>query len=87
MNNNFGFNVTLLNLVAKNPVPCGTDSILGGAHDAAHGLIVYTHIAEEMEEKLSLAVISPKDFIPLHSQIYQTMEQIFSNNKSDFETL
>lgn len=51
-------NTTLRNLATKNPVPCGTDGIMGITQDAVHGLIVHTHIAEKMEETLSLAVIS-----------------------------
>ena len=31
----------------ENPVPCGTDSLLGDAHDAAHGFIVHAHFIED----------------------------------------
>ena len=43
-----------------------SDGLLGDSHDAVDGLIVHAHFVEEMEEKLSLAVKSQKDFIPLH---------------------
>lgn len=45
-------NATLLNLMTKNPVPCGTDGLKGNVNDTAHGLIVRVHIVEEMEENL-----------------------------------
>jgi len=54
--------------MAKNPVPCGADGLLGDAHDAARGLIVHPHFVEDEEENLSLVVKSQKDFIPLHPQ-------------------
>ena len=36
--------------MAKNPVSCGADGLLGDAHDAAHGLVVHTHLIEDEEE-------------------------------------
>ena len=63
------------------------DGLLGDAHDAAHGLIVHAHFVEDEEENLSLAVKSQKDFISLYPQIYWMMEQRFSNNSLDLETL
>ena len=33
-----------------NPVPCGTDGLLGDAHDVAHVLVVHTHFIEDEEE-------------------------------------
>ena len=54
--------------MAKNPVPCGADGLLGDAHDATHGLIIHAHFVENEEENLSLVVKSQKDFIPLHPQ-------------------
>ena len=56
---------TLLPPILQNSVPCGADGLLGDAHDAAHGPVVHSHFIEEMEEKLSLAFKSQKDFIPL----------------------
>jgi hypothetical protein len=35
--------------MAKNPVPCGADGLLGDAHDATHGLIVHAHFVEDEE--------------------------------------
>jgi len=33
-----------------NPVSCGADGLLGDAHDAAHGLVVHTHLVEDEED-------------------------------------
>ncbi len=54
--------------ILHNPVSRRADGLLGDAHDAAHGLVVHAHFVEDEEEKLSLAVKSQKDFIPLHPQ-------------------
>ena len=77
----------LLPPILHNPVLCRADGLLGDAHDAALVLVVHAHLVEDEEENLSLAVKSQKDFISLHPQIYWTMEQRFSNNSLDLETL
>ena len=40
----------LLPPVLLDSVPCGSDGLLGDAHDAAHVLIVYAHFVEDEEE-------------------------------------
>ena len=42
----------LLPSILLNSVSCGADGLLGGAHDAAHGLIVHAHFVED--EAISL---------------------------------
>ena len=34
----------------ENPVPCGADGFLGDAHDAADGLVVHAHLAENEKD-------------------------------------
>ena len=43
-------NATFRNLVAKNPVPCRVDGLLGDAHDAAHVPVFHAHFVEDEEE-------------------------------------
>jgi len=33
-----------------NPVPCGTDGLLGDAHDAVYVAVFYAHFVEDEEE-------------------------------------
>jgi len=73
--------------MAKNPVPCGADGLLGDAHDATHGLIIHAHFVEDEEENLSLAAQFLKIIHTFAPEIYRTMEQRFSNNSLDLETL
>ena len=62
-------------------------AFLGDARDAAYGLIVHAHFVEDEEEKLSQVAWILKSFHTFAPEIYRTMEQKFSNNSLDLETL
>ena len=36
-----------LPIILHNPVPCGTDGLLGDAHDATHVFVVHTHFVAD----------------------------------------
>ena len=38
--------------MAKYPVPCGADGLLGDAHDAADVLVFQAHLVEDEEESV-----------------------------------
>ena len=44
------YTLCLLPPILHNPVSCGADGLLGDAHDAAHGLVVQSHLIEDEEE-------------------------------------
>ena len=85
--------------MAKNPISCGADGLLGDAHDAADVAVFQSHLVED-EERLRVGERSSRieGFSPSPAFLSETfcnfaakqaltMEQKFGKNSIDIEAL